>query len=51
MDELAVPPDLPPPWSEVLPEVPAWLLEGPVGDEPPRCACGAEVFPGPLPEE
>jgi antitoxin (DNA-binding transcriptional repressor) of toxin-antitoxin stability system len=49
-DELVAPPE-PPPGVEVLPEVPAWLLEAPVVDEPPRCECGAEVFPGPLPEE
>ena len=45
-----------PPWSEVLPEVPAWLLEAPVESVPPECGhgcgevCGAEPEVWLLPE-
>jgi hypothetical protein len=59
MDELAAEyaalPDLPP-WSEVVPEMPVWLLEAPVDVEVPECGhgcgevCGAEPEVWVLPE-
>jgi hypothetical protein len=39
-------------WPQVVPEVPTWLAEAPPSwDEPPRCECGREAFPDPLPDE
>jgi hypothetical protein len=50
MDELEAEHAALPSWSEVVPEVPAWLAEAPPSSwaEPPRCECGAECFPGPV---
>jgi antitoxin (DNA-binding transcriptional repressor) of toxin-antitoxin stability system len=53
MDELEAEHAALPSWSEVVPEVPAWLAEAPPSSwaEPPRCECGAECFPGPVDDE